>query len=346
VAFEVRPDKVSIECNENGFTHENLKAICAIGKSSKVGAAGYIGEKGIGFKSVFMAAWKVHIQSNDFSFSFTHRKGDSGLGMVTPVWEDADESLGGSSTRITLFLHTSDDPEEDVRQRETIRLQFQDLQHTILLFLRKLRKVQVSFFDEDDTRTSITTYSLHGSNPVTVKKETFESVEERQYHVTKHVAKNIPKSENRTYSDEQDRADSSTEVVLAFPLSESGTPIVENQDVFAFLPMRPMGFKVSESLSVTIAEALPETNKCVHAVPHTYRFRHRSQSARHSYWIPPKPRSLEWHLRLFHRSHRGVLSAPDTPIPMDALATPTRLLSLGQLLVRSPRQDRSAHTRG
>ncbi|ENH67493.1 hypothetical protein FOC1_g10010770 [Fusarium oxysporum f. sp. cubense race 1] len=243
VSFEVRPDKVSIECNENGFTHENLKAICAIGKSSKVGAAGYIGEKGIGFKSVFMAAWKVHIQSNDFSFSFTHRKGDSGLGMVTPVWEDADKSLGGSSTRITLFLHTSDDPEEDARQRETIRLQFQDLQHTILLFLRKLRKVQVSFFDEDDTQTSSTTYSLRGSNSVTVKKETFEGVEERQYHVTKHIAENIPKSENRTYSEEQDRADSSTEVVLAFPLADSSTPIVENQDVFAFLPMRPMGFK-------------------------------------------------------------------------------------------------------
>ncbi|KAF5691492.1 hypothetical protein FCIRC_392 [Fusarium circinatum] len=243
VSFEVRPDKVSIECNENGFTHENLKAICAIGKSSKVGAAGYIGEKGIGFKSVFMAAWKVHIQSNDFSFSFTHRKGDSGLGMVTPVWEDADESLGGYSTRITLFLHTSDDSGEDARQRETIRLQFQDLQHTILLFLRKLRKVRVSFFDENDTQTSSTTYSLRGSNPVTVKKETSEGIEERQYHVTKHVAENIPRSENRTYSEEQDRADSSTEVVLAFPLADSGAPIVENQDVFAFLPMRPMGFK-------------------------------------------------------------------------------------------------------
>ncbi|KAF9772494.1 hypothetical protein IL306_009798 [Fusarium sp. DS 682] len=243
VSFQVRPDRVTIECNENGFTHENLRAICAIGKSSKVGVAGYIGEKGIGFKSVFMAAWKVHIQSNGFSFSFTHRQGDSGLGMVTPLWEDMDEHLGSSLTRITLLLHKSDDPEEDARRRETIRLQFQDLKHTILLFLRKLRKVQVSFFDDNDTETSSTTYSLHGSNPVTVKKETLEGVEERQYHVTKHIAENIPKSENRTYSDEQDRADSSAEVVLAFPLAESGAPIVENQDVFAFLPMRPMGFK-------------------------------------------------------------------------------------------------------
>ncbi|KAF4340028.1 hypothetical protein FBEOM_6067 [Fusarium beomiforme] len=245
VYFEVRPDRVTIKCNENGFTHENLKAICAIGKSSKVGAAGYIGEKGIGFKSVFMAAWKVHIQSNEFSFSFTHRRGDSGLGMVTPLWEDTAEPLGSSSTRITLFLHKSDDPEEDARQRETIRLQFQDLKHTILLFLRKLRKVQVAFFDENDAQTSSTTYSLHGSNPVTVKKDTLEGVEERQYHVMKHIAEDIPKSENRIYADEQDRADSSAEVVLAFPLADSGTPVVESQDVFAFLPMRPMGFKVS-----------------------------------------------------------------------------------------------------
>ncbi|KAF0635879.1 hypothetical protein FPSE5266_09771 [Fusarium pseudograminearum] len=243
VSFKVHPDKVTIECNENGFTHENLKAICAIGKSSKVGAAGYIGEKGIGFKSVFMAAWKVHIQSHKFSFSFTHRKGDSGLGMVTPVWEETDETTVDSSTRITLLLHTSEDPEEDERRRDAIRLQFQDLQHTILLFLRKLRKVQVSFYDKDDVQTATTVYSLHGSNPATIRKETSDGVDERQYHVTKHVAENIPRSENRTYSDERDRADSSTEVVLAFPLTDTGTPIVENQDVFAFLPMRPMGFK-------------------------------------------------------------------------------------------------------
>ncbi|UZP36460.1 hypothetical protein NXS19_004276 [Fusarium pseudograminearum] len=189
-----------------------------------------------------MAAWKVHIQSHKFSFSFTHRKGDSGLGMVTPVWEETDKTTVDSSTRITLLLHTSEDP-EDERRRDAIRLQSQDLQHTILLFLRKLRKVQVSFYDKDDVQTATTVYSLHGSNPATIRKETSDGVDERQYHVTKHVADNIPRSENRTYSDERDRADSSTEVVLAFPLTDTGTPIVENQDVFAFLPMRPMGFK-------------------------------------------------------------------------------------------------------
>ncbi|KAF7558422.1 hypothetical protein G7046_g5742 [Stylonectria norvegica] len=243
VRFEIRHDKVSIECNEDGFTNENLKAICAIGKSSKVGAQGYIGEKGIGFKSVFMAAWKVHIQSNDFSFCFTHRQGDSGLGMVTPIWQDLepDEKLVDGRTRITLFLHKN----ADAQQRETIEAQFRDIQDTILLFLRKLRRVEISFFDDDDSLTSWTAYSLHGANPATIRKTTSidDTTVEKKYHITKHITQNVPKSENRTYSGQANRSDSAAEVILAFPLTENSVPIVEDQDVFAFLPMRPMGFK-------------------------------------------------------------------------------------------------------
>lgn len=85
VSFRVYNHRIVVECNEDGFTHENLVAICNVGKSSKSGAQGYIGEKGIGFKSVFMVAWKVLIQSGDFSFYFQHKKGDSGMGMISPV---------------------------------------------------------------------------------------------------------------------------------------------------------------------------------------------------------------------------------------------------------------------
>ncbi|KAK7425103.1 hypothetical protein QQX98_000017 [Neonectria punicea] len=242
VSFDIRPDKLSIECNENGFTPDNLQAICAIGKSSKVGAQGYIGEKGIGFKSVFMAAWKVHIQSNGFSFSFTHRKGDSGLGMVTPVWEETDEVLGDCLTRITLFLHDSGDASTNARQLDIIKQQFRELQDTILLFLRQLRKVKVSFHT-DDAVDDNTTYSLHGSNPATIRKTTSTGEVDKKYHITKHMAHNIPRSENRNYSDDGERTDSTAEVVLAFPLTDTSEPIVDDQDVFAFLPMRPMGFK-------------------------------------------------------------------------------------------------------
>jgi HSP90 family molecular chaperone len=82
IKFTIRPDTISIDCNEDGFTPENVRAICRIGESTKIRANAqyYIGEKGIGFKSVFMVASKVHIQSGPFSFSFEHEPGNNGMG--------------------------------------------------------------------------------------------------------------------------------------------------------------------------------------------------------------------------------------------------------------------------
>ncbi|KAH7132687.1 hypothetical protein EDB81DRAFT_887771 [Dactylonectria macrodidyma] len=73
LSFRVSPTQIVLECNEDGFTNEKLMAICDIGRSSKKGAQGFIAEKGIGFKSVFMAAWKVEIRSGHLSFCFQHR---------------------------------------------------------------------------------------------------------------------------------------------------------------------------------------------------------------------------------------------------------------------------------
>jgi HSP90 family molecular chaperone len=42
--------------NESGFTESNIRALCDIGNSTKASTAGYIGQKGIGFKSVFRVA--------------------------------------------------------------------------------------------------------------------------------------------------------------------------------------------------------------------------------------------------------------------------------------------------
>src|SRR5438874_1854922 len=45
-------DRLLVQNNEAGFEEPNVRALCSIGQSSKKKAAGYIGEKGIGFKSV------------------------------------------------------------------------------------------------------------------------------------------------------------------------------------------------------------------------------------------------------------------------------------------------------
>jgi hypothetical protein len=142
VSFGVYPRRIVVECNEDGFIKKDLEAICDIGNSSKGGAQGYIGEKGIGFKSVFMVAWKAHIQSGHFSFSFQHKKGGSGMGMISPIWEDTGEALADPLTQ-----------------------QFRELQDSILLFMKNLKKIEITMYDESDLITSRTSYSMdHKSN--------------------------------------------------------------------------------------------------------------------------------------------------------------------------------------
>jgi hypothetical protein len=255
VSFQVYPHRIVLECNEDGFTKENIEALCNVGESSKTGARGYIGEKGIGFKSVFMVAWKAHIQSGNLSFSFQHKRGGSGMGMITPIWEDAGEPLDGSLTRITLFLHETDDHDHDVLtgQRETTLQQFRELQDTILLFMTNIKRIDITMYNENNLIISRTSSSVdHEANDrVSLRKEIFQNGQPeesmtRYYHITKHIAKHLPRNENRTYSkdDEATRAYAEAEIILAFPLTHDSLPIIEPQEVYTVLPIRQMGFTV------------------------------------------------------------------------------------------------------
>ncbi len=71
----VEGDLLKTECNEKGFTKENARAITAIGESTKkqiYSGSFSIGEKGIGFKTVFAVADEVEIHSGEFNFSLSY----------------------------------------------------------------------------------------------------------------------------------------------------------------------------------------------------------------------------------------------------------------------------------
>ena len=54
LAFVLQDDGIAVLNNETGFSADNIRALCDIGNSTKKGSnMGYIGNKGIGFKSVF-----------------------------------------------------------------------------------------------------------------------------------------------------------------------------------------------------------------------------------------------------------------------------------------------------
>jgi hypothetical protein len=250
----VYPDRIVLECNEDGFTKENLSAICSVGESTKASSHGYIGAKGIGFKSVFIAAWKIEIQSGNYTFYFKHEKGDLGLGMVLPVWQDSDEVLQDSLTRITLHLHENGEAEDIEHLHRTIFKQLNDLEQTCLLFLRNLKEIKVSFYDGEDELQSYKKFHLetNSESDIHLKTESKDvhgnvSIERKGYYVTRYMATGLPKSESRELpnTDEAKRISSEAEIVLAFPLTHDRKPLCEKQSVFVFLPVRETNFKVS-----------------------------------------------------------------------------------------------------
>ncbi|KAJ4254455.1 hypothetical protein NW762_010053 [Fusarium torreyae] len=248
VSFHMSRDKLIVECNEDGFTEENLHAICDIGRSSKQGAQGFIGEKGIGFKSVFMAAYRVHIQSGFYSFAFEHHLKDSGIGMIRPICQDPTEELPPHLTRITLYLHTKNDVENPASQRDSIRRQLRELNGDVLLFMRHLKEIRV-IIDGEKPKTSTTFTKSEVSQERTTILKTVKKGDELEtssidYFVVKRWVFNLARNENRTYSEkeEKQKAYSTAKVILAFPLSSDSVPIVESQKIFAFLPVKTAGF--------------------------------------------------------------------------------------------------------
>lgn len=250
ISFKIYPDKIVVECNEDGFTKSDLDAICAVGKSTKSASHGYIGAKGIGFKSVFIAASRVHIQSGNFSFEFRHNKTDPGIGMVRPIWVKPTETIPSPMTRMTLYIHDQGGPDEIRHLKKIISMQFDDLQETCLLFLHKLEQIGLEFYDENGELQRSRCFRKYDIDKCRVSLETISDSHGDQitrnqiYHITRQTATNLAPSDNRELSntDEGKRA----EVVLAFPITEDSKPLVtqRNQDLFAFLPLRRSEYKV------------------------------------------------------------------------------------------------------
>ena len=79
-----RREQIVFENNEVGFAERNVLAICSMGESTKQASdAGYIGNKGIGFKSVFKLTTTPEVHSRDYHIRFDSADG-GGLGYIVP----------------------------------------------------------------------------------------------------------------------------------------------------------------------------------------------------------------------------------------------------------------------
>jgi Histidine kinase-, DNA gyrase B-, and HSP90-like ATPase len=239
ISFTNANGHLRIDCNEAGFAPTNVEAICRIGKSTKKDRSkGFIGEKGIGFKSVFKIADVVWISSQAYSFKFDR---NAQLGMIAPIWETFPGEMKADNSQFYLQLSKEKESQAEKDLLKQLRL----FDSTLLLFLRKLKKIEI-FINDRDWKKRFTNYitrsdtHAHGGELITIKKKwvkTKKADETLQYFVVRHITSDMPIEPKR-------RAMETSEVVLAFPFIEN-KPAFHLQKAYAFLPVRDSGFRVS-----------------------------------------------------------------------------------------------------
>lgn len=236
ISFTLMPNEIIVENNEAGFTEKDVRSICKVGDSTKSNRTGYISERGLGFKSVFQVAWKVRIQSRRFDFRFEHLPADTtGLGMVTPFYEMFGPGWP-DGTRMTLTLL---DPSDFSKRSEDLL----GIPDVLILFLSKLRRIEVSVLDSNTGTTSSVVHESHDGggeqqgSPMWILTRKNDEISRKYFHVERETFEGLPEDPARK---KRDRA----EVVLAFPTTSDSKPIFEPQLTYSFLPIGNFGFRV------------------------------------------------------------------------------------------------------
>jgi hypothetical protein len=235
IKFRVTQTELIIDINEQGFTLQNVRALCDTGKSSKVNDGTTTGEKGLGFKSVFTIANVVKIQSGFWSFRFENFTED-GIGMVTPLWTTINDSTSKhKGTRMRLQYS---DPKEPFL-RELVS-HFEGLPKTILYALRQIVRLEAVVEDVSSRSGAVCFHRTYGNDPSRLQQiqstvtGTFGTHHSHTayFRSFQETATNLPGHKLRS----SDR--SSVSVALEYDGIEKPVIPKEGQHVFAFLPVQ------------------------------------------------------------------------------------------------------------
>ncbi|GMF24716.1 unnamed protein product [Phytophthora fragariaefolia] len=227
--------------NEQGFSPDNIQAICDVGASTKeaVDSEASIGKKGIGFKSVFKVSDNPQVHSNGFHICFHAKNSEHGTGMgyILPYWID-DDSKWKQRRGTTFVLPLNSASAQRVGDISQSLMAFEP---SVLLFLRRIRELRL--------RDSARQYTLHF-----VKKEKQLQSSAQIVQLFSQIKKNESSIEvvQQNWLVVKEKLDPPqlfsrthpTEIALAFPLvfqeAECRPPL---QEVFAYLPLRSYGFR-------------------------------------------------------------------------------------------------------
>ncbi|KAK1363219.1 ATP/DNA-binding protein [Heracleum sosnowskyi] len=247
------PATLLIFNNERGFTPRNIDSICSVGRSTKKGnrRRGYIGEKGIGFKSVFLITAQPYIFSKGYQMRFTEGPcPHCNVGYIVPEWVETNptlsviESIYGTGKTLpttTIILPLKPDKVKPVKH------QLSNIHLEILLFLSKIKRLSVREDNEDPKLNTVSAISLSSeTNFVTRKNIDAESYvlhlsaddmgdddqeKECDYHMWRQrfPVKKENKVERRMEVEEW-------VITLAFPSGKRLLRGMQSPGIYAFLP--------------------------------------------------------------------------------------------------------------
>ncbi|KAI9686954.1 MAG: hypothetical protein M1822_002707 [Bathelium mastoideum] len=225
-----------VGCNEIGFTKDNVHSICRLKSSTKGvrnGQKDHIGEKGIGFKSVFKVADRVWISSHPYHFRFDR---DARLGIGTPIWDNNFPSISElcEQTMFCLRIPKSDD-------RSAVQTHLLNLQAELPLFLRNVHEIQVVFLDTANAITSKFIVKrepsrIPSANAIVVKKDFGDNTESVKLRliIEEYTQMRMPREERRMNV-------SQSKLQMGFPIHANSLPDLRDRDLYNFLPVRSYG---------------------------------------------------------------------------------------------------------
>ncbi|MBC8492706.1 MAG: PEGA domain-containing protein [Chloroflexi bacterium] len=130
--------------DEAGFRPEDVDALCDLGATTKTKREGYVGEKGIGFKSVFVVSSQPHVFSAGYQFRFQEEPDPRAeLGYIVPYWvSEIPPEVGRHSSKTCIVLPLKHGKQGDVvKELETIAPE-------TILFLSKLEGLTIQIGEQ------------------------------------------------------------------------------------------------------------------------------------------------------------------------------------------------------
>ena len=260
VIFMIDSESITVFNNEIGFSKQNIEAISSIGQSTKGKTEyGYIGRKGIGFKSVFTVTNCPEIHSNGYHIKFDANIKQFGhFSYILPIWcEDRNNLLRNERTlrefcgiedglNTCIYLPFKSETERQRHKSRSLTHSFNDIQSSLLLFLNRLKnitlinKVQLTkrFYRRVDKNEHIIEI-IENNFKV---KENFVEIEcghASQEWLIQRRKLSIP-----NFIDKPNANIQSTEVCLAFPLYNitDKPSALPKLNVYAYLPVRCYNF--------------------------------------------------------------------------------------------------------